>query len=289
MKYLYSIFILLLIGCSTEHSNTPAYKQIHLQDSIIPIDSSEVTVESEPDTIPDNSWDKPMLVIENCNALWNEECYRDSTYFSVTPLKVQNYLLDNQLLSFGKMGMQNQQIDSSFCMYGECGQNQKALYLSNKEYTGILTGKNFVLDNSEYYPFESGDKPNMYTNSLSILDTSYSTRIQYSTANNNRVIQMVSREYEQENGWPLHTDIQWRIINPTKNDEISAWYSFAFQTTNLPVPIGIIVDDVMERIIWKQAEGICCPSYSRSWVTKTDSTGTINGKYWPGGYGQPCD
>jgi len=105
------------------------------------------------------------------------------------------------------------------------------------------------------------------------------------------MIQVSGYGYVQENEWPIHEVIKWRMI---KEGKITAWQLLDIPaSTNLPGPYLFIKDSGKELLIWYHRVGICCPSDSRVWTTsityENEKLIALRGRVYRGGLGQPCD
>lgn len=283
-----TLLVITCLGCSEDKpEENQIYEPITQElDTAINIDSIVIPQDTTLiDSVITPSWDLPIMVIEACGVLWDKECYPDSNYSASYIDSVYQYLNSDSLISIGTKGVQPQELDSVFCIRGECGGSQLALATSNPECFGVLVGKEF-LKNSNYTPIiQSLTSINPEEHEWQ-RDTNYYGYAHFHTADTSITLEMRSQGFEQENGWPIYTSIEWKL-NGTSDSE--KWNSLEMSTTNFPTPMGVIQNENSKRILWWQGEGICCPSSSSTWVTQIDSTGFTDGKRWKGGLGQPCD
>ena len=138
--------IIFLFSCdnNTTKPNEQKSSTQHIT-STKPTDSGEISNTLTDTLTEEKNKDYPLLVIENCAALWPIACTPETFQNKEQILKKASAFLNNDsLISLGSNGVLNQEILNSFCMKGECGGNQVALELLRKECFGILASKKII-------------------------------------------------------------------------------------------------------------------------------------------------
>ena len=244
--------------------------------------------------------DYPLLVIENCHALWPVRCQNELPNSAADLLQdAYDTLKTHKLVSIGEKGVQPQILKEATCMQGECGGNQVAFKLDSEECSGILIDKRAVTAHDNFRPmqeisFSEVEKlTDQHIPAKDFLAAAY-----YINADSNTLIQVIGTGYVQENDWPLYTQIRWVIYQKSNSGPWMTFnpkgYSIDFSSTNLPKPLSLSYKNSRFRVVWYHGAGLCCPSDSKAWITEVQTLPYSysyhqSGKMYKGGLGQPCD
>ncbi|MFH2094775.1 MAG: hypothetical protein ABIJ16_03665 [Bacteroidota bacterium] len=293
MKRLLMLFIPVLVLFSTCNNPGNGNETGAMTDTnTLP---NNLSVHRVPDTIPETEPGVPMLLIENCGVLWNEQCFPDSFAGGKHYRKMaEEFMGTNRMISIGHRGIKKQQFADVYCMNGECGLSQVAFHLTDEEALGVLLPESYIRNDDRIILMKRLDYKGFDTLSY-WPDKKEGFLDQNSYIGDEYIIETGGIGEIQENDWPYYDEIKWRMIIPENgNMKTSTWELTNFQSTNLPEPVAIILNDSLLQIIWVHREGICCPSASFGWIAKKPfkgegSQGFVNGPDMPGGLGQPCD
>ena len=263
-----------------------------VETQIVNIDTIQIL---QDETLKEESVEEfPLLVIENCGALWPLECIPSTFHDSLNiVLKAKAFFGNDSLISLGVKGVLKQNFLESYCMRGECGGSQVALKLSNNECFGVLTTEKLLSENDSF-KFMDEISVNHFRDITGIVDTSstFIEQLIFVDSLQSIIIQVGGYGFIHENQWPIFNKISWRIIHLDHGEWIeNNWNRIDASSTNLIKPIGVFSSINNKKIIWYHGEGICCPSKSRAWITTIDNEGQTlkDGKIYQGGFGQPCD
>lgn len=265
-----------------------------IADRLIAKDSTKVTEESNTTEL-----DFPLLVIENCGALWRKECQLDSAikYHEIVAL-AQEFYAKEPLVSIGTKGVIAQEIRQAYCMRGECGGHQVALALSAKECLGVLAPARIISELGDFKPLIPIEGIGLTAPmGLPKADSSFLESIHYVDADTSFGFQLAGKGYIQENQWPMFKDTYLRIIAKKAGvwTSVSSWQSIDLKNvTTLVRPIAFTLKENSCHLIWWARGGICCPSASQTWLSKIEMIDDAklrieNGEKYLGGFGQPCD
>lgn len=298
MRFIHPFLLTLLIlnSCSSNFSGNEESSDdsdLHSSDSVLSgFDStaSQHSVQDSLNLVGEKS-SYPLLVIENCGALWPMACESEEKIPSKDWDKViEDYFGTTSLVSIGSKGIQHQQTGKVYCMDGECGQDQLAFRLSGDECHGVLAPSG-ILGDKKYQTLKCARDWNTYKKHLPT-DHVFLDSVLYVSADEKLLIYIGGMGYIQENEWPVYTSLEMCIIEISGDKSSqSLWISLDAGDTNFPQPIAINKAGEQADLIWYQGIGICCPSDSRAWTSTVDLTRGINktSKIYPGGLGQPCD
>lgn len=239
-----------------------------------------------------NNWDGPILSIVNFGAFWSKECSSSEPFDNTNNLidSAYSYLGTDSIISIGLNGIQPQKLINIYCMGGECGGDQVAFKLLNKEPLGVIVpttlfqGDSVLIFNPRHQPTIAEIKE--------LRDSSISAgkSLFYTNANQSVIIELKGNGYEQENDWPIYTEIYWRLIQKIdKQWVVYEWDQFPFESTDLSRPVAIAITNNEVKIIWINSQGIGSGE-GKMWITRINQKREIeHGRMYIGGLGQPCD